>query len=188
MRKYNFELLLADSKGVGKDDISWIYAWYLCNRGEKTLSSFLKLDERQQEDIENFLSNSPLAISQEIEGKKYLFVHAMPPEREDLLHSIINGEKANLKTSQYADIKTMLEGREKEKGTYTYEMAKRYGLTTICGHQRTIGEIVKNPDKGYVRIDAACPSGWYGGKLALYCIEDGKTQYIDSQEREGTDR
>lgn len=182
----------AAKKGVDKNDISWFYAWYLYNGGRKTLPDFLELDKKQQDNIVYFLSNSPLALSQEIEGKKYLFVHAMPPEREELLQCLMNGNEVNLDNIDQRtlndDAHTMLEGREKKIGTYTYGLTKRHGFTTICGHEPTIGKIVKNPDKGFVRIDAACPSGWYGGKLALYCIEDGKTQYIDSQEREGTDR
>lgn len=183
MRKYASNCLSAAKKGITDQDVSWFYAWYLRNHGEKTLQDFLKLDEKQQEEIEEFLSNSPLALPQEIGGKKYLFVHSKPPEREELLQSLLNGNEVNIDNIDQRtlnnDAHTMLEGREKKIGTYTYGLAKRYGFTTICGHEPRIGEIVRNLDKGFVRIDAGCPS-W--GKLALYCIDDGTVEYIDEKE------
>ena len=43
-----------------------------------------------------------------------------------------------------------------ERDQSTYEQAKAYGFTTVCGHTPEFGEIIKDDDKGFIRIDAGC--------------------------------
>ena len=69
-----------------------------------------------------------------------------------------------------------------ERDNSTYEQAKAYGFTTICGHTPEFGEILIDDNKGFVRIDAGCGHKQRKSKLALYCIDDGKVEYFDEKE------
>ena len=43
-------------------------------------------------------------------------------------------------------------------------------------------EILKNENKGFIRIDAGCGHKQDKSKLALYCVDDGRVEYYDEKE------
>lgn len=69
-----------------------------------------------------------------------------------------------------------------ERDNSTYEQAKAYGFTTICGHTLELKEILIDKNKGFVSIDAGCGRKQRKSKLALYCMDDGKVEYFDEKE------
>ena len=69
-----------------------------------------------------------------------------------------------------------------ERDNSTYEQAKAYGFTTICGHTLELKEILIDKNKGFVSIDAGCGCKQRKSKLALYCMDDGKVEYFDEKE------
>lgn len=103
----------------------------------------------------------------------------MPPEDPQMIWQMKQSGKGykikDLKSNQYY---FMLEERDNS----TYENAKKYGFTTICGHTPELGRFIIDNNKGFVRIDAGCGHKQKDSKLALYCIDDGKVEYFDEKE------
>lgn len=172
---------LISDKGVKENELNLIETWLTSNKGTSTIFDYLECSPRTKQEIYAFLYNSYVVLPQKIEDKDYLFVHAMPPSDEGMIINM----KATGKGYKISDLSTnecmfMLETREYEQSTY--ENSKAYGFTTICGHDAELGNIVKNKKKEYIRIDAGCGHKQRRSKLALYCIEDDKVQYIDERE------
>ena len=174
---------LVEEKGLTESEIKNIEIWLYSNRGTKTIFDYLKGGRvngaKEQQEIFKFLCDSYVVLPQNIKGKDYLFVHAMPPKDPQMLSQMKQSQKGykfkELTREQY---KFMLQERDQS----TYEQAKAYGFTTVCGHTPEFGEIIKDDDKGFIRIDAGCGHQQNKSKLALYCIDDGKVEYIDERE------
>ena len=157
--------------------------WLRRNKGEDTLFDFLPGGRvktlKERVDIYNFLLNSYVVLPKNIDGKDYLFVHAVPPKDPQLIRRMKqsrNGYKiTELTENQYS---FMLQ----ERGESTYELAKAEGFTTICGHDPKLGDIVVDEDRGFIRIDTACGHKKEKSKLALYCVNDGTVEYFDEKE------
>lgn len=157
--------------------------WLISNKGSTTIFDFLQGGRvngvKEQQAIYSFLCDSYVALHQNINGKDYLFVHAMPPEDPQMIGQMKQSKKGykfkELTRDQY---EFMLQERDKS----TYERAKAHGFITICGHTPEFGEIIIDNNKGFVRIDAGCGHKQKKSKLALYCIEDRKVEYFDEKE------
>lgn len=170
-------------KGVTEIEAKNIDIWIRSNKGEDTFSDFVPggriktLKERR--DIYNFLLNSYVVLPKNIDGKDYLFVHAVPPKDPQLIRRMKqsrNGYKiTELTENQYT---FMLQEREES----TYELAKTEGFTTICGHDPQSGKILIDSKRGFVRIDVGCGHKNRDSKLALYCVNDGTVEYFDEKE------
>lgn len=172
---------LMNETGIDKYDIKYLEGWLTNNRGYTTVFNYLDCDEKEKAEIYTFLYNAYVVLPQTIENRDYLFVHAMPPKNEEMISRMKEtGKGYRMSELTYRDFVFMLETREDEDSTY--ENAKRYGFTTICGHDAELGNIVKDKKKGYIRIDTGCGHKQRRSKLALYCIEDDKVQYIDERE------
>ena len=126
-----------------------------------------------------------------IKDRDYLFVHAMPPDDQQMLYDIKRTKKAytylecSTDKELYNKMLFILQERDKK----TYIQAKQAGFyRTICGHTPNVsGKIIRDKDDSYIRIDGACCyalDGWNGPKLALYCVDDDTVQYIDPKEQE----
>lgn len=59
---------------------------------------------------------------------------------------------------------------------------KKYGFITICGHTPELGTIVRDDNKGFIRIDSGCGHKQKNSKLALFCVDDGSVEYYDEKE------
>lgn len=181
-KKYDKEYQkLIDVKKISEKNLYYIGLWLTSNKGSTTIFDFLKMDEPEQNEVYEFLYNSYVLLPQQINNKDYLFVHAMPPK--DI--TILKNMKETGKGYKYSELSRQDNGyilQKREKDGDTYELSKQCGFITICGHASKDGEIVKNEEKAYVRIDAGCGYNKPKSKLALYCIEDDSVEYIDEKE------
>lgn len=174
---------LITEKGLTDLELDIAEIWLISNKGSTTIFDYLQggrvKDAKEQHDIYSFLYDSYVALPQNINGKDYLFVHAMPPKDPQMISQMKQSKKGyKLKELTSEQYKFMLEERDES----TYEQAKAHGFTTICGHTPNYGEIVIDDKKGFIRIDAGCGHKTKESKLALYCIEDGKVEYFDVKE------
>lgn len=165
---------IIDEKGVNDKQRDYLYMWMFKNKGLQTFINYSELTDKEKDEIYEFLYNSNMIMAEEIQNKNYLFVHATPTMDRKILRGL-NSNKRSYKIFELelSDRICMLETRNADK---SYILAKEMGFTTICGHDPSLGEIIKNDDYNYVRIDAGCGQS---GKLAMYCIEDDKVKYID---------
>ena len=166
-------------KGITPYEVAVLDNWININHGDKTIFSYLNdLNPYQKKDVYNFLMNSYLMLPQKIDGKDFLLVHAMPIDNRTILEQMKRtgkGFKVNELTPK--DRGFILSERNHE----TYRLAQYFGFTTICGHTPRPGTIIQNKDEGYVRIDAACGQQRQTSRLALYCIEDDRVEYISEK-------
>ena len=194
--KDDFDKLLA--RGLPKWKAENIYIWLKLNHGKTTWYDFAKLkDEKEKDedvtkiDIYKFLLSAYVILPKKIKDRDYLFVHAMPPDDQQILYDIKRTKKAYTYLECSTDKKLynkmffILQERDKE----TYIQAKQAGFyRTICGHTPNYdGKIKRDMDDSYTRIDTACSyalEGWSSSKLALYCVDDDTVQYIDAKEQE----
>ncbi len=177
--KYYEELI--KNKGLSEYELRYIETWMISNRGTTTIFDYLNCNPSEKSEIYGFLYDSYVALPQKIENKDYLFVHAMPPEDEDMIINMkVTGKGYKISDLTNQQYEFMLETGEYEESTY--ENSKAYGFTTICGHDAKLGNIIRNRRKSYVRIDAGCGHKQRRSKLALYCIEDDNVKYIDERE------
>ena len=127
-------------------------------------------------EIYNFLLKSYILLPQKIGEEDYLFVHAMPIKDKTKLEEMKKTSKGyNIMELTPKEYGFVISERDDE----TYGLAKQTGFITICGHTPRCGEITNCKEKGFVRIDAGCGHKKKTSKLALYCIEEDKVEYID---------
>ena len=179
-KKYDKEYQeLIDVKKLSEKNLYYIGLWLTSNRGNTTIFDFFKRNTQQQNDIYEFLNNSYVVLPQQINDKDYLFVHAMPPKDINMLKSMKEtGKGYRYNELSRQDYGYMLQEKKEE----TYKQSKECGFTTICGHTSKDGEIVRNEEKSYIRIDTGCGFNRPNSKLALYCVEDDSVQYINEKE------
>jgi len=167
-------------KGVNRIDIGVIENWINNNGGDITIFKYLQeLNGSQMKEIYKFLLDSYVILPKKIDGNDFLFVHSMPifdTGKLNYMKETWKGFKVvDLTLREYS---FMLSQRiDKDY----YKKAKEMGFVTICGHTPCEGEITNMKDRGYIRIDAGCGHKKEGSKLALYCIEDDKVEYIDEK-------
>ncbi len=161
-------------------DFKKLIIWIVGNHGNTTIFDYLNSTPDEQEEIYNFLHNAYVALPYTINNNDYLFVHSMPPNNDLLLHNMKhNKTKYTIANTPIQDYYFILE----EKNTPTYSKAQKIGFTTICGHTPLLdGNIFKNPEENFIRIDTACGYGRFESKLSLYCIEDNSLIQIPEKE------
>lgn len=171
-------------KGVSDSNRDYLYMWMYKNKGLQTFINYLELSEEDQRSIYNFLYNSTVIMSEKIQNQNYIFVHATPSLNSEILAGLKSDKKGyKIFDLEWFDRKCMLETRDADEN---YILAKEQNFITICGHEPSLGCIVNNDTYNYIRIDAGCGHGSKkGAKLALYCIEDNKVNYIDEMKNLG---
>lgn len=167
-------------------DMRLMYIWTLENSGIYTLDEFLKLAKKQQDEIYEYVTEACVMARKQINNKNVIMVHASPLELESLVDSASKKPEGGIKYSFIAGgndkrlTKSVLaictETRNKTSG---YAFWKKHGYKTIYGHTQHRGRILVDNDNDAVDIDAGCA---YGGKLALYCLDDESVKYIDPRE------
>ena len=168
-------------KGVTVEEAYAISNWIRGNHGNKTIFTYLEqVDPSTRKKIYNFLLGSYVVLPQKIGEQDCLFVHAMPINDKAKLEEMKQtGKGYNIMELTLKEYRFMLTEREEK----TYKQAQKAGFITICGHTPTNGKIVNNKEQGFVRIDAGCGHKKETSKLALYCIEDDKVEYIDEKRK-----
>ena len=166
-------------KDIGTEEVYFMMNWLKRNQGEETgYSYFRDITPSQMKEIYNFLLNSYIILPQKIGNEDYLFVHAMPVNNKIKLEEMKStGKGYNITEVTPEEYCIMLSERSGE----SYKLAQDVGFTTICGHTPRYGEIENNKENGFVRIDAGCGHRKETSKLALYCIDDDKVEYIDEK-------
>lgn len=168
-------------KGITKYDLGYLRTWIDLNKGGATIWDYIKnvKSSKEKTDIYTFLSEAYVALPQNIKGKDYLFVHAMPPKSVDMIGRMKRtGKGYRYSELSIEDARFMLEERKVE----TYENAKEFGFTTICGHTPQYGKILEDPEKGFINIDTGCGYKLRRSKLSLYCIDDNTVEYFVPRE------
>lgn len=173
-------------KKLYEDDMILMYIWMLENLGVYTLDEYLQLPQKQQEDIYNYLTDAYVLAKKQVGEEKILLVHASPPEADYLIKNADNKPEGGIRYSslvkntdrKYSEtfLAICTETRNKNEG---FEFWRGHGYKTIYGHTPSRGHIKNNIKNNAVCIDAGCA---YKGKLALYCLEDGKVKYIEPKE------
>lgn len=179
---------IVSAKNISKKDINTITNWINNNRGDTTIFDYIDTTEREQSKIFKFLYTSNVILSEKIQNKDILFVHAMPlsPKTTNKILQI----KHNNKKYKVCDLGLDLKMDEikfmvEERDASTYKQYKNAGFLTICGHTPELGKIQDKKNEGYIRIDAGCGHGRglnRAARLALYCIEDDSVVYLDEKE------
>ncbi len=175
---------MQDKKGISEKEIENLGIWLVNNKGFNTANGFLQLDEGKQKELYNFLINSLVVSTERVKGQKFLFTHAAPPNildcgnEEDLMINVTFEQMR--KKYGFEQTRRFLEDR---KGTAKNKFKdwKKFGFITVCGHEPKAGEIVEDANNGFICIDAGCGSNH---KLALYCLEDRKTEMIEAKEED----
>lgn len=165
------------SSGITQQEAYFINNWIKENHGHKTLFSYLgDIEPRKMKDIYTFLLESNVILPKKIGEQDFLFVHSMPINDKAKLDEMKKtGQGYNIMELTKKEYSFMLTERNKQ----TYQLARDVGFTTICGHTPRYGEITNSKENGFVRIDAGCGHKKKASKLALYCIEDDKVEYIE---------
>lgn len=189
---------LQDDKELSTEDAENIYIWLNLNHGKSTWNDYVALKDIKKQDkditkddIYNFLLNAYVILPKTIKNRDYLFVHAMPPDDQQMLYDIKRTKKAYkyLECREDNELLDKIYFMLQERDIKTYIQAKQAGFyRTICGHTPNFdGKIEQDKDDSYIRIDSACSyalEGWPKSKLALYCVDDDTVQYIDAKELE----
>lgn len=167
------------NKGISLEEADAMHNWIKGNHGDKTIFSYLEdIEPSKRKQIYNFFLESYVILPQRIKEQDFLFVHAMPINDEEKLEKMKKtGEGYNIMELTLKEYRFMLTERENE----TYKQAHNMGFITICGHTPSPGTIINRKDKGFVRVDAGCGQGKTTSKLALYCIEDERVEYINEK-------
>ena len=168
------------SKGVSLEEIYIMNNWIKNNHGDKTIFSYLQdIEPSKMKEIYKCLLDTYVILPKRIGNEDFLFVHAMPindKEKLEYMKKTGKGFKvSDLTTKEYGFMLAQRTDRN------YYQQAKEVGFTTICGHTPSIGTITNMKNEGYVRIDAGCGQRKENSKLALYCIEDNKVEFIDER-------
>lgn len=170
--------------GISSDEVKYIKLWTMRNGGRTTLDGYYQnLSGSEQQEMYDFLKNEAyMAVPVKAKGKDYLLVHSMPPKTMELIEKLKTGQSLKLEDVEFDDQK-LLTSRREENGYSTYERAKSKGFVTICGHTPIEdGKILRNREKGYIRIDTCCGHRTENSKLSLYSIEDDEPIYIKEME------
>ena len=170
--------------GITEGEIRYMKLWIMINGGRKTLDGYYQdLSEAEQQEMHDFLlKGTYMAVPVKAKGKDYLLVHSMPPRTMELIEKLKTGQPLRLGDVEDDD-KKLLTSKREENGYSTYERAKSKGFVTICGHTPIeYGTILKNREKGYIRIDTCCGHRAENSKLSLYSIEDDEPIYIKEME------
>lgn len=165
------------ASGISGAESDFIHNWIIENHGAKSLFDYLgNIHPRQMKEIYEFLLEANVILPQKIDNQDFLFVHSMPINDKSKLEEMKKtGKGYNIMELTPKEYSFMLTERYKQ----TYQLAQKVGFTTICGHTPSYGTIINDKEKDFIRIDAGCGHKKDTCKLALYCIEDDRVEYIE---------
>lgn len=157
---------LSNAVNLSAEDIS-DFQLYLKDGGLTTIEEFIKLTQEEKIVVCNFLKKANGYEEIEVGNKRYILVHAG-----------ISGFDEEKSLDKY-DVLDFISKRTDYNKRY-YQNGNTYVIT---GHTPTqyinkdsLAKVYSG--NGHIAIDCGCV---YGGKLAAYCIESGKTRYVDAK-------
>lgn len=165
-------------------DSAFMFFWMFQNNGIRTITKYLELPQKDQEQIYSYLSNSAIIQKVQTMVARICLVHACPPNDKtfiDLLEAqedgIVTYEDVNKNLGENC-IDYMTGERKDAKG---FELWASKGYITIYGHTpQKSHRIYRDKDKSRICIDTACSMN---GNLAMFCLNDGKVKYIEPKEK-----
>lgn len=158
---------LSKMEDMSGEDISDFHA-YLEDGGLATIEVFMKLTLEEKQAVCDFLEDANVYDEVVVEDKRYILVHAG-----------ISNFKEEVSLDKY-DVLDFICDRINYTRRY-YQDRNTYVITghtpTMCINEDSASKVyIRN---GHIAIDCGCV---YGGKLAAYCIDSGKTIYVDAKE------
>ena len=181
---------------LSEDEMKLLYIWLILNHGLDTFNEYCSSSQAEQEEIYRFLTErANIFGKKEMNGQKFLFVHAAPPYSGQLVEQIKDFEEVSCQCNKFSSVKDrdlMLssctevrhESSKKELWEASFKLWKDAGYRIIYGHTYKLGKIVENKEYGCTCIDAGCGQKAKDAKLALYCIDDEKVKYIEPREED----
>lgn len=180
-------LLIQDDMLLSDQDMRLMYIWIDANKGKNTLDEYLNLTKQQQDEVYRYLTTAYVMLKKTIGQQQYCLVHASPPVADYLIGAFEKKPEGGIKYAELvgkndekyseAFLAICTETRDDNDG---FKFWREHGYKTVYGHTPSRnGQIVINQEDNAVCIDAACSMK---GKLALYCLEDGKVKYINPRE------
>ncbi len=154
----------------GKDDLYFSFGDWMNNGGDTTLQQFSALERWEQEDILCYLEECSAYETIEHNGNLYILAHAG-----------LNNFSADKELDEYT-VGDFVWARTDYKRQY-FPSGKIFLVTghTPVQYIRKDKQPIVYTENNHIAIDCGCV---FGGRLAAYCIETGKTIYVDSSEIE----
>lgn len=167
---YSFVKTLGlDFSNFKSEDEKWDFRAWVRDGGLPTFEGYLNLTQDEKKSIYNYIESRKAYATLEYKRKKYILVHA----------GIANFDETKA-LDQYDLSDFICKRADYSRRYYTDE-----NISLVTGHTPTIAfQSGRTPRvfirNGHIAIDCGCI---YGGKLAAYCIETGKTEYVEGVTR-----
>ena len=169
LKKLNVEITDENVESYLTDDDLKEYMQWLKEGGATTVEGFLKLDEDEKQDIIEYLEEFSAYHEINIDGKRYVLVHAS-----------LNNFEEDKELDDY-----MLHDLLFCRMDYSKRYFSDENTYIITGHTPTaFMREDKKPliyeGNGHIAIDCGCV---FGGKLAAYCLDNGEVYYVEGEKR-----
>ena len=166
LRKLNVQITEDNAETHLTDEDLKDYMQWLKEGGKTTVEEFLKLDEDEREDIIEYLEEFSAYHEINMNGKRYVLVHAA-----------LNNFEEDKELDEYT-LQDILFSR--------MDYSKRYfadeNTYIVTGHTPTTliredKEFLVYEKDGHIAVDCGCV---FGGKLAAYCLDTGEVYYVEA--------
>ena len=143
------------------------YQIWINNGGQSTVEQFLALPPEQRQEMVEYVKEAALYETLEWEGCLYVLVHA------GIGHFSPHKELDEYEITDFVW----------ERTDYSKQYFPSQRIRLVTGHTPT--PFIRADQKprvyegnGHIAVDCGCV---FGGRLAAYCLETGKTAYVKSQ-------
>lgn len=166
LKKLNVQITEENAEAHLTEEDLKDYMQWLKEGGKTTVEEFLKLDEEEKEEIIEYLEEFSAYHEINMNGKRYILVHAS-----------LNNFEEDKELDEYL-LQDILFNR--------MDYSKRYfadeDTYIITGHTPTAliredGEMLVYEKNGHIAIDCGCV---FGGRLAAYCLDTGEVFYVEA--------
>ena len=166
LRKLNVKITEDNAESYLTDEDLKDYMQWLKEGGKTTVEEFLKLDEDEKEDIIEYLEEFSAYHEINVNGKRYVLVHAA-------LNNFEEGKELDEYTLQDILFSRMDYSKRYFADENTYVITGHTPTTLI----REDKEYLVYEENGHIAIDCGCV---FGGKLAAYCLDTGEVYYVEA--------
>ena len=165
LKKLNVQITEENAETHLTDDDLKDYMQWLKEGGKTTVEEFLKLDEEEKEEIIEYLEEFSAYHEIDMNGKRYILVHAA-----------LNNFEEDKELDEYSLHDILFSRMDYSKRYFADE-----NTYIITGHTPTTliredGEQLVYEENGHIAIDCGCV---FGGKLAAYCLDTGEVYYVE---------
>ena len=168
LSKLNVEITEENVESQLSGNIMEAYMYWIQDGGKTTVDSFKKLNKTLKKEVLEYLKDFSLYEEVIVNGKTYILVHAD-------LHGC--EEEKDLEEYTLADLIFY-------RADYTKRYFKDENTFLITGHTPT--RLIHGNQKsfvyeenGHIAIDCGCV---YGDRLAAYCLDNGKVEYVEKED------